>query len=79
MTETVLLLYSGDNLIWISQGVKNSCSSEAPKCLPRFEPPVGPTVRTKSAKTPLAVLGFFWDSCFIPHNGSTTVCLRRGF
>lgn len=62
MTEIVLLLYSGDDLVWISQGVKNSCSSEAPKSLPRFELPVGLTVRTKSAKTPLAVLGLFLTS-----------------
>ena len=42
--------------------MKNSRSSEAPKSLLRFELPVGPTVRTKSAKTPLAVLGLFLTS-----------------
>ena len=55
-------MYSGDNLTWISHGVMNSHSSEAPKSLPRFEPPAGPTARTKSAKTPLALLSLFLTS-----------------
>ena len=39
--------------------MKSTQSSESPKSLPRFDAPIGPTARTKSSKSPLAVLQLF--------------------
>ena len=45
--------------------MKSTQSSESPKSLPRFDAPIGPTVRTKSSKSPLAVLQLFLTAAIL--------------
>lgn len=61
MVIMLVTTHSVDGLPWKSHGIKSTQRSVLPKSLPKFElhVPVGPTARTKSAKTPLGVLELF--------------------
>ena len=60
MSIIYLFIYRiGDDLDWVSHGVQSTEASESPKSAPSFGSRIGPTSRTKSAKTPLAVFCLF--------------------